>query len=176
MLTIVDDKNMGFSLGAADYFTKPIDWQRLGNALKKYRGATGPQSVLVIEDDAAVRELLRRGLEKDGWTVREAENGRAGLERLEDGVPAIILLDLMMPEMDGFSFLEELRRRSGCAAVPVIVITAKDLTVEDHQRLNGEVSRIIQKGTTSTETLLAELRELLARRAAPPRTSPVSAP
>jgi CheY-like chemotaxis protein len=80
-------------------------------------------------------------------------------------VPAIILLDLMMPEMDGFTFMEELRRRPDGADVPVIVITAKDLTAENHQRLNGEVSRILQKGTTSTEQLLAEVRAQLARQA-----------
>jgi signal transduction histidine kinase/DNA-binding response OmpR family regulator len=166
MLTIVDDKNMGFALGAADYFTKPIDWKRLSSSLQKHRRPTTPQVVLIVEDDANTREMLRRCLEKDGWTVREAENGRLGLERLTEGVPAIILLDLMMPEMDGFTFMEELRQRADCEGVPVIVITAKDLTVEDHRRLNGEVSRIIQKGSAGTEQVLAEVRHQLARQAA----------
>ena len=103
--------------------------------------------MLIVEDDANTREMLRRSVEKEGWTVREAENGRIGLERLDEEIPAIILLDLMMPEMDGFTFMEELRQRPH-APVPVIVITAKDLTAEDHQRLNGEVARILQKAAT----------------------------
>ena len=118
MLTIVDDKNMGFALGAADYFTKPIDWQRLGAVLKKHRQPAGDQTVLIVEDDEPTREMLRRTLQKEGWQVREAANGRLGLEQLAHGLPGLILLDLMMPEMDGFDFMEELRKRPDCAHVP----------------------------------------------------------
>jgi CheY-like chemotaxis protein len=162
MLTIVDNKNMGFALGAVDYFTKPVDWKRLSAALEKHRFRAARQSALVIEDDANTREMLRRIMEKEGWTVLEAENGRVALDLIADNVPGIILLDLMMPEMDGFSFMAELRRRPGCAQVPVIVITAKDLTQEDHQRLNGEVSRIIEKGAIDVDQLIREVREVLS--------------
>ena len=117
--------------------------------------------MLVVEDDADTREMLRRTLQKDGWKVLEAANGRLGLERVEEEIPAMILLDLMMPEMDGFQFMQELRARPDCRDIPVIVITAKDLTVEDHRRLNGEVSKIIQKGATSIEQLLTEIRPFL---------------
>src|SRR5262249_37725597 len=130
MLTIVDDKNMGFALGAADYFTKPIDWRRLGTVLQKYRKPATAQTVLIVEDDEPTREMLRRSLQKEGWQIREAANGRLGLEQLSSGVPGLILLDLMMPEMDGFGFMQELRKRPDCARVPVLVITAKDLTEE----------------------------------------------
>ncbi|MEO8352919.1 MAG: response regulator, partial [Chthoniobacteraceae bacterium] len=165
MVTVVDNKNMGFALGAADYFTKPIDWHLLSTALTKHRCADDTQNALVIEDDGPTREMLRRILETDGWTIIEAENGQTGLDRLEEAIPGIIILDLMMPEMDGFTFMEELRQRPGCSDVPVIVITAKELTAEDHQRLNGEASCILQKGRTSTEELLTEVRNLLALRA-----------
>jgi PAS domain S-box-containing protein len=161
MLTIVDDKNMGFALGAADYFTKPIDWQRLATALHKYRRPAANQTVLVVEDDERTREMLRRTLHKEGWQVREAANGRIGLEELAHGVPGLILLDLMMPEMDGFTFMKELRQRPDCAQVPVIVITAKDLTDEDRRRLSGDVARVLGKDTTSREQLVAEVRALL---------------
>ncbi len=161
MMTIVDDKNMGFALGAADYFTKPLDWQRLAAALKKHRRTGSTQRVLVVEDDASTRDMLRRSMEKEGWTVEEAENGRRGLECLAASMPALIVLDLMMPEMDGFAFMEQLRGRPDGREVPVIVITAKDLTAEDHRRLNGEVSRILQKGATSAADLLAEIRSLM---------------
>jgi CheY-like chemotaxis protein len=163
MLTIVDDKNMGFALGAADYFTKPIDWQRLGTALKKYRKPAADQTVLIVEDDERTREMLRRILQKEGWQVREAANGRLGLEQLALGVPGLILLDLMMPEVDGFGFMQELRKLPECAHVPVIVITAKDLTEEDRRRLSGEVARILGKDATSREQLVAEVRQFLTQ-------------
>ncbi len=161
MLTIVDDKSMGFALGAADYFTKPIDWPRLTASLHRHHRSNGDCSVLVVEDDAATRDMLRRSMEKEGWEVLEAENGKAGLERLAGGIPSLILLDLMMPEMDGFTFMQELRARPDGHHVPVIVITAKDLTDDDRRRLNGEVARILQKGATSTDALLAEIRSLV---------------
>jgi CheY-like chemotaxis protein len=161
MMTIVDDRNMGFALGAADYLTKPIEWPRLTAALQKFRRDSGPHSVLVVEDDPNTRDMLRRGMEKDGWTVAEAANGKLGLAALTDPPPALILLDLMMPEMDGFTFMEELRTRPGCRSIPVIVITAKDLTEDDRRRLNGQVARILQKGKVSADDLLAEIRSLI---------------
>ena len=164
MLTIVDDKHMGFALGAADYFTKPIDFQRLHLVLEKYR-KPAQQTVLVIEDDSSAREMLRRTLEKDGWQVAEAQNGKVGLTKLDGRVPGLILLDLMMPEMDGFEFMEVLRRRDDGKRVPVIVITAKDLTEEDRRRLNGGVERIIQKGATSQGEVLDMVRATMQRNA-----------
>jgi len=161
MMTIVDDKQMGFALGADDYFTKPIDFQRLHQVLEKYRKLTAPQTVLVIEDDTSMREMLRRTLEKDGWQVAEAANGKMGLEQWEASSPALILLDLMMPEKDGFEFMEALRCQDHGQHVPVIVITAKDLTEEDRRRLNGGVERIIQKGATSQSEVLAQVRALM---------------
>ena len=160
MLTIVDDKNMGLALGAADYFTKPIDWKRLGAVIQKYRQPAASQTVLLVEDDERTREMLRRTLQKEGWQIREAANGRLGVEQLAHGAPGLILLDLMMPEMDGFAFMQELRKRSDCRDVPVIVITAKDITDEDRKRLNGQVSRIIQKDSMSLEALLMEIKGL----------------
>ena len=161
MLTIVDDKQMGFALGAVDYFTKPIDFQRLHHVLEQYRKPTTSQTVLVIEDDASMRDMLRRTLEKDGWQVAEAPNGKVGLAQLDGHMPALILLDLMMPEMDGFEFMDALRRREDRKRVPVIVITAKDLTEEDRRRLNGGVERIIQKGTTGQSEVLDLVRASL---------------
>jgi DNA-binding response OmpR family regulator len=161
MLTIVDDRNMGFALGAADYFTKPIDWQRLGATLKKHRKPAVPQTVLIVEDDEPTRELMRRTMEKEGWQVREAANGRLGLEELSRGIPGLILLDLMMPELDGFGFMHELRKRPECLGVPVIVVTAKDLSEDDRRRLSGAVARILGKDAASREQLVAEVRQFL---------------
>ncbi|MCF7730747.1 MAG: response regulator [Akkermansiaceae bacterium] len=161
MMTMVDEQHVGFSLGAADYFTKPVDWSKLATSISKHRNSSG-DGVLIVEDDAVTRELLVRTLQKDGWPVREAANGRIGLAQVQAAVPSLVLLDLMMPELDGFGFMEGLRQMPGCQHVPVIVITAKDLTVEDRTRLNGETCRILQKASFSAENLLAEIRELVA--------------
>jgi CheY-like chemotaxis protein len=162
MVTIVDDKNMGFALGAADYLTKPVEMHRLSAVLKKYRRAGTAQTALVVEDDNRTREMFRRTLMQDGWTVLEAANGREGIARVVERTPTLILLDLMMPEMDGFEFILELRAREGCSAIPIIVITALDLTEEDHIRLNGDVARVLQKGSTSAAQILTEVRALIS--------------
>jgi GAF domain-containing protein/DNA-binding response OmpR family regulator/anti-sigma regulatory factor (Ser/Thr protein kinase) len=159
MLTIVDDKNLGYALGAADYLTKPIDRERLVAALRHHRR---DRPVLVVDDDPDIRALLRRMLEPDGYTVIEAENGRTALARLRDAAPSVVLLDLMMPEMDGFEFVAEFRRHETWRAIPIVVITAKDLTREDRERLNGYVQKILQKGAYGRDELLAEVRELVA--------------
>jgi CheY-like chemotaxis protein len=160
MLTIIDDRNLGYALGASDYLTKPIDRERLVTVLGKYRRDL---PVLVVDDDVTVRQLLRRMLEAEGFAAVEAENGRAALERLRDVVPGAILLDLMMPEMDGFEFVAEFRRHEAWRAIPIVVVTAKDLSRDDHERLNGYVQKILQKGTYSRDQLLAEVRELVAQ-------------
>jgi CheY-like chemotaxis protein len=162
MLTIVDERSVGYSLGAADYLTKPIDRNRLLAVLRRYRRSEPAPTVLLVEDDATTRQMMRRLLEKEGWTVTEAENGREALARVARHVPSLILLDLMMPEMDGFTFLEELRHREAGRAVPVVILTAKDLTPEDRDRLNGHVANVLQKGAQPYEALAAMLRERLA--------------
>jgi CheY-like chemotaxis protein len=159
MLTIIDDRRMGYALGASEYLTKPIDRDRLIAVLNKYRR---DQPVLVVDDDPGVRSLLRRILEAEGYTVIEAENGRAAFERIGQRTPGAILLDLMMPEMDGFEFLSALHERAAWRQIPVVIVTAKDLTAEDRERLNGSVVRILQKGAYGQQDLLAEVRTLLA--------------
>jgi signal transduction histidine kinase/DNA-binding response OmpR family regulator len=161
MLTIVDDQQMGYALGAADYLIKPVDWQRLSSVLQKYDCGQLPCSVLVVEDDAPTRALWRRMLENAGWAVSEASNGRDGLTRLVERRPALILLDLMMPEMDGFQFVAEVRGHHAWRTIPIVVVTAKDLTEDDRRRLNGYVEQILQKGAYSREALLREIRDLV---------------
>ncbi|MBL9173936.1 MAG: response regulator [Verrucomicrobiales bacterium] len=161
MMTVVDDRNLGFALGAADYLIKPIDWNRLTVVLAKHCKNRRDPEILVVEDDTSTRDVLRRAAEKHGWTVTEAENGRIGLERVAARVPDVILLDLMMPEMDGFSFLEALRRRPEGRNIPVIVVTAKDLTPEDRTRLHGQAIEVLQKGGYSTHELAEEIRRAI---------------
>ena len=133
---------------------------RLNTTLRKYRKAIDGQTVQIVEDEAQTREMLRRTLAKENWNIVEAENGRMALEKLNGLVPGLILLDLMMPEMDGFEFMQELRKRVECRQVPVVVITAKDITEEDRRRLNGEVARILQKSGLSMAELAAQVRSV----------------
>jgi signal transduction histidine kinase/DNA-binding response OmpR family regulator len=163
MLTIMDNRNLGYSLGAADYLTKPIDRDRLSSVLLRYRRDAG-NNVLIVEDDPEAREMLRRLLQNDGWAVAEADNGRTALEHLARQRPAMVLLDLMMPEMDGFEFIVEMNRHEEWKSSPVIVITARDLTVADRLRLNGHVTRVLQKGLYSRDELLEQVSSLVASR------------
>ncbi len=172
MLTMVDDPERGFTLGAADYATKPVDRARLSQILKKYTCPHPPCPVLIVEDDPATRELTRGILEKEGWTVSEAENGRMALECMERERPSLILLDLMMPEMDGFEFAAEVRRRPEWRSIPIVVLTAHDLTADERRRLNGNVEKVLQKAGGSHEALLHQLRDLLDDCTAP-RATPV---
>jgi CheY-like chemotaxis protein len=105
--------------------------------------------------------------------VHTAENGRAALDALEIGLPDLILLDLMMPEVDGFAFVEALRQVPARAGIPVVVLTAKDLTDADRERLNGGVERVLQKSAAGTDTLVQQLRAAIAGRAHPPGTAAV---
>ena len=107
------------------------------------------------------RELTRRILEKEGWKVSEAENGRVALERMERERPKLILLDLMMPEMDGFEFAVRVRQNLKWRLIPIVVLTARDLSGEERRRLNGYVETILQKAGDSRGALLQQLRDLL---------------
>jgi PAS domain S-box-containing protein len=177
LLTIVSDQNLGYTLGASDYLVKPIDRERLVAVLQKYRVAGAAPTTLIVEDDEPTREMLRRLLEGVGCAVTEACNGREGLERLQENRPGLVLLDLMMPEMDGFQFLEELRGQEELRTLPVIVLSSKELTGEDRHRLNGRVLQILQKGSTGRDELLGTVRRLLtpdvfARQGGRPKTKP----
>ena len=161
MLTMVDDKSLGYALGAAEYLTKPIDRQRLVSILEKYRQDHSPSTVLVVDDEPANRSTLRQMLEKEGFEVTEAENGRVALESMAHTRPSVILLDLMMPEMDGFEFVANLRGREEWRDIPAVVLTAKDITYQDRLRLDGYVTQVIQKEELSSEAPLAEVRDLV---------------
>jgi CheY-like chemotaxis protein/anti-sigma regulatory factor (Ser/Thr protein kinase) len=161
LMTIVDEKNRGYALGATDYMVKPVDRERLVAVLKDLAGCGG-RSVLIVDDDDVLRRGVRQALEKEGWRVSEADNGRTGLERLTQAPPDVIVLDLMMPEMDGFEFCDELRKSAAWRRIPVIVITAKDLTQDERQRLNGGVERILQKDAPTRDEMLREVSATLS--------------
>jgi signal transduction histidine kinase/DNA-binding response OmpR family regulator len=162
MLTMVDDAERGFALGASEFATKPVNRRRLTQILKKYTCPDPPCPVLVIDDDPSLRALTRAMLEKEGRVVSEAGNGIEGLASMERERPSLILLDLMMPDMDGFAFAAEVRRHPEWRSIPIVVLTSQDLTKDDRRRLNGNVEHIVQKKGDSPESLLEQVRDLLA--------------
>lgn len=163
--TMVDNnKELGFALGASDYLPKPIDRSRLGDILQKFKGSETDGAALLVEDDPTTREMMRKILEKDGWSVYEAENGRIGLERVGVVHPDVILLDLMMPEVDGFEFVARLRQNEAWQSIPVVVLTAKDITREDQMLLNSHVEKIIQKGSTQLKDVIGQIQDIVRHR------------
>jgi adenylate cyclase len=164
MATITDDQqHKGMTLGAAGYLTKPIDRDRLVALLQPYQTPERRTRVLVVEDDPTQRERIRSWLEPQQWQISEAENGRVALDRLADDAPDIILLDLMMPEMDGFQLVAALRERPAWRDIPVIVITSLDLTAADRARLNSGVEGILLKDTFDPAQLVATVRAHVAK-------------
>jgi CheY-like chemotaxis protein len=160
LMSIIDEKNRGYALGATDYMVKPVDRARLSGVLRNMCGTVGRQ-VLLVDDDDVMRRGMRSTLQHEGWQVSEAENGRVALARLAETRPDIIMLDLVMPEMDGFEFLVEMRSHAQWRDIPVLVVTAKDLTVEERNQLNGHVERVLQKGGADLDELLREIGRVL---------------
>ena len=157
MVTFNNDNGLSATLGAADHVDKPVRWDKLKSVMERFRDAEG--DVLVVDDDPSVRERLRSTLERQGWSVVEAVNGRDALTKVMHGPPRAILLDLNMPVMDGFQFLHDLREKPGCADIPVIVFSARDISAADRRRLH-DADRILAK-TTSLKDVAAELRVLV---------------
>jgi PAS domain S-box-containing protein len=167
MVTVLNERGMAIPLGAADFVTKPVDRQRLTAILREHCVNPSSASILVVEDNLPTREVLCRSLESMGYAAYAAVNGRDGLDWLANHpTPSLILLDLMMPEMDGFEFLRELRKQPAFVDVPVIVVTAKELTVEDVRMLSGQTDGIIAKDQAYLTELAAAVRGRLAQQPA----------
>ncbi len=160
MISFAADAAIGASLGATESMPKPVNWVHLKGIIDGLREEGG--DVLVVDDDVDTRDRLRAVLEKGGWKVREGANGVEALERVAEAVPHLILLDLTMPVMDGFSFLHRLRQTPGCADIPVVVLSARDITSAEREQLK-DADQILSKGETSMRDLTAELRKLEGR-------------
>lgn len=162
MMTMIDDEKVGYSLGATDFLTKPLQRTRLLEILDKYATRSSRNWMLVIEDDLPSQQVLGRLLEREQWPYKTAGNGQQALKILQAGdVPDLIFLDLMMPEMDGFEFLQILRQRSEWQSIPVIVVSAKDLTASERLQLGDAVQSIHQKGQLDRQELLEEVQDFL---------------
>lgn len=161
MLTIVDERSKGYALGASEYITKPIDWTRLRAVLHHLNAGPSRKDILVVEDDEKTRRLLASTLADEGWHVIEAEDGREGLRRLQERRPNLILLDLMMPEMAGFQFLELLRGDAAFSNIPVVGMTATDLSEAERRRLNSGIVDFVSKAACDRDELLARIRDFV---------------
>ncbi|MBX3652038.1 MAG: response regulator [Burkholderiales bacterium] len=160
LMTIIDDRTRGYALGATEYLIKPVNREKLTAVLRAACGTAG-RKVLVIDDDDFMRNGVCQSLRRDGWEVSEAANGRLGIESLGQSRPDVIMLDLMMPEMNGFEFLVEMRGKPEWRDIPVLVVTAKDLTAEERAQLNGHVERVLDKGSAELAELLGEIGQVL---------------
>ncbi len=169
MVTFVNEPGLGASLGAVETVLKPVEWDRLKQVMERFHGDAG--DILVVDDDPAARARLRTVLTRNGWTVSEAGNGQEALDVVATAPPQLILLDLTMPVMDGFTFLHELRGRPGCGDIPVVVLTARDLDADERRQLGG-ASRVLSKGKTDLRQLAGELRTLTPPHAATEATLP----
>jgi adenylate cyclase len=166
MVTILDEQRRAISLGAAGYLTKPIDQHTLQRMMGRFRTSARPTRILLVEDDALQRELMCEWLVGEQWTVHEAANGRDALALLRANKPDVILLDLMMPEMDGFEIVAALQEEPLWRDVPVIVITARDLNAKDRERLNSGVHSVLLKNTFRPDELVERIRELTRTKSA----------
>src|SRR5262245_46753985 len=165
MITIVDDRNLGYTLGASEFMTKPIDRARLLALVRSFTGHVGQQLVLIVDDDADVRDMVRSTLESSGLKTAQAVNGRAAIDWLNNNpLPSLILLDLMMPEMDGFEFLEKIREDEDLIDVPVVVLTAKVLTDEERAFLAERTLLVLSKSAQPISQLGSALAVMTRQR------------
>jgi CheY-like chemotaxis protein len=164
VVSIVDNRDFGLVLGATEYLVKPIDHERLRTLLHGLDGVRphGDGTVLVVDDDPAVRDVISSVLVDDGWRVETAEDGAAALQAIERERPTAMVLDLMMPRIDGFEVLQAVRGQPSTRDLPIVILTAKDLTDEDRQRLARNAERVILKQALRIEDLRDEVRSLLA--------------
>jgi signal transduction histidine kinase/DNA-binding response OmpR family regulator len=169
IVTVAPERGIGLSLGAVEVLTKPVDRARLTALIHRLVHRDGP--VLVVEDDADTRDMMRHTIERMGIAVAETANGLLALSWLaEHSEPAMVLLDLMMPEMDGFAFLDAVAARAEWRDIPIVVITAKKLTMAERERLLGQARKVMEKSTATTIDIVAAISEAVRRRPARPAT------
>ncbi|WP_131778644.1 response regulator [Legionella bozemanae] len=159
LVSMLLEKDLGFALGAVDYLNKPVEPKTLMEKIESILPQDAIKSILIVDDEADARNIIRRAIKKSGWNVLEAKNGRDALEVLADQIPSLILLDLMMPEMDGFAVIRELQKHEKWAQIPVIIFTAKDLTQEERDFLMNSSKVVLQKNSYSREQLVATITD-----------------
>ena len=167
VVSVVDNHELGIALGALDYFVKPVDAEALLASLDRFKlarpGGSGVFRVLVVDDEQPNREFLVQLLETAGYSVVQATGGREAIRLAKAWCPDLVLLDLLMPDVTGFDVVETLRADKSTATLPILVLTAKDLTEADKKQLSGHVSTILSRRSTGATELLTLLREVLSK-------------
>jgi signal transduction histidine kinase/DNA-binding response OmpR family regulator len=172
VLSIVDKKELGYRLGADDYLVKPLDSDAVLAALNRLPQANGglpPKRLLVVDDDPQVADMVRQLLDQKRYVVKAAEDGVVALEVISRERPDLILLDLIMPRLDGFGVIEQLRQDPRHQRIPIVVLTAKTPTNEETARLQDDVSRVMRKQGLDGDTLNVELHRALSGLVSPSR-------
>ena len=164
VISIIDNKELGFNLGAFDYLVKPFEKEAISAVLQRIHGVPSKR-VLVVDDESATVDLLTQILQDEGYQVTGTYSGEEALSALDTSPQDIILLDLVMPEMDGFEVIQRVKANPRWKDIPIIVVTAKDLTDSDWRFLNRSIDRIIQKSGIDRESLMKEVRSLLREHA-----------
>jgi CheY-like chemotaxis protein len=167
VVSIMDNEELGYALGADDYFVKPVERRALLDRLSRYASANGAArgglKVLIVDDEPSAVDLLAAMLGPTQHQVIRAGGGAEGIARAREDRPDVILLDLMMPEVSGFEVISTLRADPATENVPILVITAKDITGEEKKYLNGHVAAVLQKNSVGSVQLLAWLDDILKR-------------
>ena len=164
IISVLDERGKGLALGAADYLVKPVDRQALISSVRRLsRTALDRRDVtiLAVDDDPMALELMDAVLRPDGFTVLKAGGGREGLRLARERRPNVIVLDLLMPDVDGFQVLDELKHDPLLAGIPIVILTCKTLSPEDKARLAGEISYLIQKGGFNRADFVGQVRSLI---------------
>jgi CheY-like chemotaxis protein len=168
VVSVVDNPDLGTALGALDYFVKPVDAKDLVNRLSNFnfktRAGRRQVCVLVVDDEAANRDWLKHVLEPAGFQVTLAAGGKEAIELARSRKPDVVMLDLLMPEVDGFDVVQALGGHEATRSIPILVLTAKHLTDADIDQLNGHVSTILKRGSTGAVDLLNQLQVVLNQR------------
>jgi signal transduction histidine kinase/CheY-like chemotaxis protein len=169
VVSVVDDPALGTALGALDYFVKPVEAKALVSRLNNFnfrQKSNGRQTrVLIVDDESANREWLKNVLEPAGFHVTLATGGRQAIKLTRSGKPDLIMLDLLMPDVNGFDVVEALSSSPATRGIPIMVLTAKNLTEADISQLNGHVSTILKRGSTGAVDLLGQLQRVMMKRA-----------
>ncbi|MES2769097.1 MAG: response regulator [Bdellovibrionota bacterium] len=161
--TTTEEKNKAYTIGAADFLQKPVDNERFLRLLLNYRCKNPPCLALVVDDNENNRKVMERSLVQESWNVKTVDSGAEALEFLKSNKPEIIFLDLMMPDMDGFEVLDKIKSHEAWLDIPVIIVTAKDLTEEDKKRLNNKMESILTKENFSSEKAKHEILRILGK-------------